>query len=78
METPNEYGQRCLNKLHAQILSGAINPATQVEIIELLCAHLHLLTTQRYADRKGISYNGAKKHRHDLEIDGIKYYATNK
>lgn len=74
METPNNYGQRCIDRLHDQILSGAIDMPTQVQIIELLAAHLQPMTLTAYAQRKGISYQAARKHSHDFVLDGVKFF----
>ena len=74
MHKPNEYGQKCLDKLHKQIINGSIDRATQVQIIELLSSHLMLSTTTTFAEMSRVSYRAARNKPPDIVIDGIHFY----
>ena len=77
MSESNEYGQKCLGKLHKQVINRSIDKPTQVQIIELLCSHLDLATTTTFAEKNAISYRAARNKTPDIVIDGIYFYISN-
>lgn len=76
METPNEYRQKVLDRLHEKVLSGDIDKAAQLQIIELMAAHLYLMTTTTFSRRSGKSYRAIRNRTPDAVIDGIQFYAA--
>lgn len=73
----SEYETKCLNKLGESIQSGKWSNGGLVQLIELAGGFLNLQTIPDYANRTGISYNGAKKFRKITEIFGVKFVIDN-
>lgn len=48
-----------------------------VQIIEQCGSYLNLMTIADYAGANKISYNGAKNHREQLELFGVKFIIDN-
>jgi hypothetical protein len=48
-----------------------------VQIIEQCGSYLNLMTIAEYAKQNKISYNGAKNHREQLELFGVKFIIDN-
>lgn len=74
MKNTNEHGQKVINRLYEMCISGEISQATQVQIIELLAAHLYLMTTTTFSRRSGKSYRAIRNQKPDLIIDGQYFY----
>jgi len=44
-------------------------------LVQLIAQELNLRTTSNFAKEHGLSFNGVKKHRPHILIDGIKFHA---
>lgn len=77
MSQLSQYEQNSLNKLGQTIHSGKWSNDGLVQLIELALTYLNPITLQQYAEKKGITYNGALKRNKHIEILGIKYILDN-
>lgn len=66
-----------LNRLSELIQKGEIDNLGIVQIIELCGNFLNLKTRSAYSKENGISYNGAKKFRQNIELFGVKFIIDN-
>ena len=58
-----EYGSKSLAKLEQRIVEGKFTNFGMVQLTKLIEDYLNPLSIQEYADRKGISYQAARKHK---------------
>lgn len=73
----NELTEKICNRLSDYIMNGQLSNEDVVQIIEHLGQYLNLKTISAYSAKHGISYNGAKKHRQNVTIFGVKFIIDN-
>ena len=77
MQNNNELTAKICDRLSDYIMDGQLSNANAVQIIEHVGAYLNLKTRADYAKTNKISYNGAKKHRHNVTLFGCKLVVDN-
>lgn len=77
MSDLSKYEIDSLNKLGQTIHSGKWSNAGLVRLIELALTYLNPITLQQYAEKKGITYNGALKRNKHIEFLETKYIIDN-
>ena len=68
---------KILKNIHIGMENGLLSNDDMVQIIESAGSYLNLKTISDYAKITGISYNGAKKHRHIRQIFNVKFVIDN-
>lgn len=66
-----------LNRLSELVNNGEIDNDGLVQIIELAGSFLNLKTRSAYSKDNGLSYNGAKNFRQNIELFGVKFIVDN-
>lgn len=66
-----------LNRLNELIQQGEVDNNGMVQIIELVGGFLNLKTRSAYSRENGISYNGAKKFRQNINLFGVNFIVDN-
>lgn len=66
-----------LNRLSELFVKGEIDNNGLVQIIELAGGFLNLKTRSAYSKENGISYNGVKRFRDNIELFGVKFIIDN-
>ena len=69
--------KQVLNKFEKYVFEKCPSNAFLVQLIELAFDYLNAESVQQCADRLGISYNGVKKTRPVMVIQGNKYVIDN-
>ena len=72
-----DYEKQSIHKLGESIHSGKWSNDGLVQLIELSGGYLNLKTIPDYCKVTGLSYNGAKKHRHVKTIFNTKFIIEN-
>ncbi len=65
------------DRLTTYIYEKKLSNADMVQIIEYVGGFLNLQTRSDYCRQTGLSYNGAKKHRQNVELFGTKFIIDN-
>jgi len=76
----NEYEASSLNKLGQTLQEGKWSNAGLVQLIKLSGEYLNIQTRSDYCDKKGISYQAAKKDtktRKNVDIFNVKFIIDN-
>lgn len=72
-----DFEIKSLEKLQESFIEGRISTDCLVQIIEQCGSFLNLKTISNYAKENGISYNGAKKFRKNIQLFGTKFILDN-
>ena len=73
----NPMAEKVNGRLCELIENGSLNNEDMVQIIELVGGYLNLQTRSEYSKQNNISYNGAKKHRKNIVLFGVKFIIDN-
>lgn len=65
------------DRISQYTIDGKLSNEDLVQIIELCGSYLNLKTRSQYAKESGISYNGAKKFRQNIQIFGTTFIIDN-
>jgi hypothetical protein len=58
-------------------MAGELSTECQVQIVARVGDYLGLKTISEYRAKYGLSYNGVKNHRHNVELFGCKLVIDN-
>lgn len=72
-----EKGKKLCDFVTEKTMQGDLSNNDLVQLIEVAGAFLNLQTISDYANSKGLSYNGVKKHRKIVEIFNVKFVVDN-
>ncbi len=75
--TDKDLTDKICCRLTDLIMENKLSNDSLVQIIEHCGSYLNLMTRSSYRKRWGISYNGAKFHRMNREIFGVKFIIDN-
>ena len=77
MPTTTDNTSKLISFVAKNYEAGNLDNDSLVQLIELSVKYLNLKTIAQYAKTNKISYNGAKNHRKQIKISGIKFIANN-
>ena len=73
----SDYEQKSLEKLGESLHKGNWSNEGLVQLIELAGSYLNAKPIAAYAADNGMSYNGAKNFRTNIELFGVKFVIDN-
>ncbi len=73
----SDLGKSCCNRIDQYVMSGMLSNDDLVQIIEVCGSFLNLQTIPDYAKSHNISYNGAKNHRKNVTLFGVRFIVDN-
>lgn len=73
----DDLKDKILKNIHIGMEKKLLSNDDLVQIIEQCGSYLNLMTISDYAHKNNISYNGAKHHRDNVELFGVKFIIDN-
>jgi len=73
----NELKDKIILNITKGMENNMLSNCDLIEIIEATGKYLNLMTISDYAKQNNISYNGAKNHRDQIYLFGVKFVIDN-
>ena len=72
-----DYERNIVTRIESLIMAGELSTECQVQILAVVGDYLGLKSRTAYEKKYGLSYNGVKNHRHNVELFGCKLVIDN-